>query len=330
MGRKAAGLGSLAAAVAAGLAVVLAGADAARAEWPERAVTVIVPAAAGGGTDATGRLLSKQLQEILGQPFNIVNQGEGSGVVGHTAIATAKPDGYTLGIIYNFAQMKLMGQADLTAESFTPVAQFNFDPSGFHVSAGSEHETLTSALDDIKAHPGQYKISCGGGCGGSWHLPMAAMFIAYGIDPKSVVMIPSKGAAPGLQELVAGGVDFITCSLPEAGPLIAAGQVRPLTVISLDRVPAFPDVPTAEEQIGEPVSGGAWRGVAGPAGLPDEIVSRMEDALRQIGESDEFRNAMTERGFGMMWRDHDEFGAFLKEHEAETRRIMEALDMVQG
>ncbi len=121
------------------LAGVLAAGGAAEAAWPERAVTIVVPAGAGGGTDATARMLAKQLQDIFGEPFDVVNNGEGGGVVGHTMIMTARPDGYTIGTIFPFAQMKLMGQGDISADKFTPIAQYNFDPAGFHTRADSPY-----------------------------------------------------------------------------------------------------------------------------------------------------------------------------------------------
>jgi tripartite-type tricarboxylate transporter receptor subunit TctC len=312
------------AAMALGLGV--AGAEAA---WPERPVTIIVPAAAGGGTDATGRLLAKQLQDIFKQPFNVVNQGQAGGVVGHTNIATARPDGYTLGIIYPYAQYKLLGQADINRDMFAPIAQYNFDPAGFHAPINTPYKTLKDALAAIKANPSKFKIGCGGSCGGSWDIPVSGLLIDQGVDTKAITFIPSNGAAVSLQELAAGGLDFVTCSAPEAKALIEAGKVQPLVVMSDDKIPAFPNIPTVKEQIGKTFEGGAWRGVAGPKGLPAEVVQAMEKALKQIYDSAEFRDAMTARGFGMRFRPSAEFAAFLKEHEEFTARIMTALNMVK-
>lgn len=305
------------------------GALPADAAWPERPVSIIVPAAAGGGTDATGRLLAKQLQDILKQPFNVVNQGQAGGVVGHTNIGTAKPDGYTLGIIYPYAQFKLMGQADINRDMFTPIAQYNFDPAGFHAPINSPYKSLKEALAALKANPGKFKIGCGGSCGGSWDIPVGGLMIDQGIDTKQITFIPSAGAAVSLQELAAGGLDFVTCSAPEAKALIDAGKVQPLVVMSDERISAFPNIATVKEQVGKTFEGGAWRGVAGPKGLPAEVVQTMEKALKQIYESAEFKDAMTARGFGMRWRSSAEFTAFLKEHEEFTARIMTALDMVK-
>jgi tripartite-type tricarboxylate transporter receptor subunit TctC len=304
-------------------------APAAEAAWPERPVNIIVPAAAGGGTDATGRLLAKQLQDIFKQPFNIVNQGQAGGVVGHTNIGNARPDGYTLGIIYPYAQYKLLGQADVNRGMFTPIAQFNFDPAGLHTSINSPYKTLKDALAALKANPSKFKIGCGGSCGGAWDIPVGGLLMDQGIDTKQITFIPSAGAAVSLQELAAGGLDFVSASAPEAKALIEAGKVHPLVVMSDERIGAFPNIPTVREQVGKNFEGGAWRGVAGPKGLPQDIVQAMEKALKQIYDSAEFKDAMNARGFGLRWRPASEFTPFLKEHEEFNERIMTALGMVK-
>ena len=105
----------------AALGFIAASAPAAFAAWPERAVTIIVPAGAGGGTDATARMLADALQQRFGQPFNVVNQGEGGGFVGISNMASAAPDGYTLGILFNYAQYSLMGIGEANHTQFTPL-----------------------------------------------------------------------------------------------------------------------------------------------------------------------------------------------------------------
>jgi tripartite-type tricarboxylate transporter receptor subunit TctC len=123
--------------------------------WPERPVQIIVPAGAGGGTDATARLLAKQLQDELKQPFNIVNNGQGGGIVGHTQIAQARPDGYTLGIVYNYYQWKMLGQADINAGLYTPIALYNVDPAALIVNEASPFKTAKEAYDALKADGGK-------------------------------------------------------------------------------------------------------------------------------------------------------------------------------
>ncbi len=295
--------------------------------WPERPVTIVVPAGAGGGTDQTARMLSERLQEHFGQPFNVVNQGQGGGVVGINSIKTADPDGYTLGVIYNFAHYAPMGQADFSAADFTPIAQYNFDPAGFHVRADSEWQDLPQALDAIKEDPGGYTVACGGGCGGSWPIAIATLFDNWGVDLEQVRMIPGQGAAAALQDMVAGGFDVVPSSVPEAGALIDAGRVRGLAVFGSERLAAFPDIPTLSEQTDLNLSLGAWRGLVGPAGLPEDIATELEATMMEIVESEEWRTQMTDRGFGIQWRNADDFGAFIVDQEVEVRRIVEVLGL---
>jgi|AntAceMinimDraft_1070359.scaffolds.fasta_scaffold15763_3 tripartite-type tricarboxylate transporter receptor subunit TctC len=291
-------------------------------DWPVRPITIIVPAGAGGGTDATARLLAQGLERELGQAVNVVNQGQGGGVVGFTSITTAVPDGYTLGVIYNFAHYSPMGQGDFDAEDMTPIGQFNFDPAGFHVRADSEWTNISQALDAIKTDPGVYDFACGGGCGGSWPLAFASLLDAYDIDLSQVRMISGQGAAAALQELVAGGFDVVPSSVPEAGALIEAGLVRGLAVFGRERLAAFPDIPTLEEETGMVLELGAWRGLVGPTGLPQDVIEKLTAALTVVYNDLEFQAAMTGRGFGLRWRDADEFGTFMADQETSVRDLI--------
>jgi len=303
---------------------------AASAAWPERPVTIIVPAGAGGGTDGTARLLAKQLQDELKQPFNVVNNGQGGGIVGHTQISTARPDGYTLGIVYNYYQWKMMGQADINHTMFTPIAMYNVDPAALLVNVNSPFKTGKEALDAIKADPGKYKIGCGGACGGSWHIPNAEIFIKYGINPARPVMVPSAGGALSNQDLASGGLDLAVGSLPEGKPLIEAGKLRALYVISPGRQGApFQDVPTAKEAIGIDMEGGAFRMVAGPKGLPADIARILETTLEKIWKSQEFQDGMKQRNFGTKWLSSKDTVAFMQQHEKSLSETMKALGLAK-
>src|SRR5829696_9143101 len=129
--------------------------------YPARPVTVIVPWGAGGGTDATARIVAALLEKDLGQPFNVVNRTGGSGVVGHSAIATAQPDGYTIGIItVEISMMHWQGLTQLDPKSYTPLALMNEDPPGVQVKADSPYKTVQELADAIKASPpGKLKAS---------------------------------------------------------------------------------------------------------------------------------------------------------------------------
>ena len=169
-----------------------------RPQYPERPITVIVPWGAGGGTDATARILASLLESRLGVPVSVVNRTGGSGVVGHSAIATAAPDGYTLGIVtVEIGMMHWQGLTELTYEDYTPLALYNEDPAGLQVRADSEWTTAQAVLDAVKASPGEHKAS-GTGQGGIWHLALAGMLAEAGDRPErgAVGAEPGRGARP--------------------------------------------------------------------------------------------------------------------------------------
>jgi len=307
------------------VALALVGAGPAAAAYPERPITIIVPWGAGGGTDATGRILASLMEKELGVPVNVVNRTGGSGVIGHSAIATAAPDGYTLGVVtVEIGMMHWQGLTELTYQDYTPLALYNADAAGLQVRADSEWDSAQAVLDAVKASPGQYKAS-GTGQGGIWHLALAGMLQEAGIAPDAAPWVPSQGAAPAMQDLVAGGVDIVTCSVPEAQALLEAGRAKSLAVMSEERNPAFPDVPTLKEATGLDWTVAAWRGIAGPKGLPDEVSQKLVPLLKQIWEGQEFRDFMAQRGFGVVWRDPEGFGQWMAESDESLGAVMKAV-----
>ncbi len=298
---------------------------AAAGDWPEQPINLIVVAGAGGGSDFTFRLLARELEANTGQPINVINQAQGGGIVGYTTYTSAKPDGYTLGQLSPFAQFKILGQADFTAKSFTPIALVNVDPSAVHVAKDSKYQSLQDIIDALKADPASLKISCGGTCSASWDIPFVSLMLAEGIDVAKINLIPAQGSAAGLQELASGGMDVVLCSIPETDALTDAGLVKTVAVLSDERLERYPDVPTAKELTGKDVTGGTWRGVAGPAGMDPALVGQIEAAVHSAYESERFLTGMKERGFGTKYLGAEEFQAFIKAHEAQTQEVMGAL-----
>ncbi len=311
-----------------GSAALLVTAGAALAEYPERPITMIVPWSAGGGTDAIARMLANGMEEELGVPVSVVNRTGGAGVVGHNAMVNAADDGYTIG--FGTAEMITYywtGNAEFQADDFTPVALVNFDSGAFHVAGDSEWETVEDALDAIKEAPeGTYKMS-GTGVGAAYHLAFAGALQQQGIDPVKVTMVPSQGAAPGFQELAAGGVHIIPSSLPEGKTMVDAGRARALAVFSNERLEAYPDVPTFSEQVGADYAGGTWRGVVGPANLDEAAAETLEQAVSAVVESDAFQSFMSEQGFGVRFLDSDGFETFLSEQQTQVGEVMKAIGL---
>ena len=298
-------------------------------EYPDRPLTLIVPWGAGGGTDATARIVGAVLEGELGQPVSVVNRTGGSGVVGHSAIAEAEPDGYTIGIAtVEIGMMHWQGLTDLTWEDYTPLALMNYDAAGVQVRSDSEYDSLEALLAAIDESPaGTFKAS-GTGQGGIWHVAIAGLLAESDIDPAKVPWVPSEGAAPGLQDLLAGGVDIVPSSQVEARALIEAGRVKSLAAMSPERTELFPDVPTLGELIGSDWEIGAWRGIVAPAGIPDDIRDQLTGALENIYNGDEYREFMSAQGYGIRWASGDDFAAFMDASNVSFGDTMKAVGLV--
>ncbi len=303
---------------------------AAQAGWkPNRPVTLICPWAAGGGTDACARIIAAVMEKEFGQPVNVVNRTGGSGVVGHSAIAAGAPDGFTIGIItVEIGMMHWQGLTDLTYKSYTPLGMMNADPGGVQVSGTSQYTNVKDLLAAIKANPGKMKAS-GTGQGGIWHLGLAGMLRAAGIDPGAVPWVPSNGAAPAMQDLAAGGIDIVTCSLPEARAIIEAGKAKSLAVMGEKRNAIFPNVPTLKEATGSDWTIAAWRGIAGPKGLPANIASSYEATLKKIYEGKDYVEFMNSRGFGLQWGDAKGFDTFMGKSNDDLGAVMKAVGIAK-
>ena len=315
--------------VVAAMALAVAASAALAADYPSRPVTLIVPWGAGGGTDAVGRMLAALLEKDFGQPVNVVNRTGGSGVVGHQAIATAAPDGYTFGLItFEITQMHHQGLTQLNGASFTPIALINVDPAAIQVNADSPYKTLPDLLDAIRKNPGKLKAS-GTARGGSWHLSLYGMLADLKIDPAAVPWVPSVSNAAGLQELAAGGVEIVSGSHAEARALIEAGRVRSLAIMDAAPSQLFPSVPTLKAAVGSKWLSGVWRGIAAPKNLPKPIEERLIAAIKKACDSKEYRDFMTARGFGMRYLPPQEFAAMMAKTDAENGVLMKTFGMTQ-
>ena len=301
----------------------------ARAEYPERPIQVIVPWSAGGGTDATGRMIAKIMQDELGVPVNVVNRTGGGGVVGHQAIASAKPDGYTIGIVtVEIAMMHWIGLTELSYKDYTPIALYNADPAGVSVSSDSKYNDVGALLADAKANPGKMKAS-GTGQGGIWHLALAGMLVEAGMDSGAIGWVPSQGAAPAFADLAAGGIDTVTASVVEARALMEAGKVKVLAVMNDKRLDAFPDIPTLTEAGGPDWKTAAWRTVAGPKGLPADVQAKLAATVEKVYNSKEFKDFMAGRGFGMIWGDPDALAKHYETSDADYGKVLKAVGLAK-
>lgn len=318
-----------AAAALAALALTAAALPAQAQNYPSRPITLIVPWGAGGGTDATARIIGSLLEKEVGQPVTVVNRTGGSGVVGHAAIAAAAPDGYTIGMAtVEIGMMHWQGLTELTGASYTPIGLVNADPAGIQVRADAPYKDVKDLLAAIKANPGKFKAS-GTGQGGIWHLAVAGLLRDQKIDPAALPWVPSNGAAPGLQDMIAGGVEVAPVSLPEARSLIDAGKVKSLAIMNDKPSALYPNVPTLKAAIGSDWTMAAWRGIVAPKGIPADVRDKLAAAVRKIAASKEYTEFMASRGFGVIYAGPDDFAKFMAKSDSELGATMKAVGIAK-
>jgi tripartite-type tricarboxylate transporter receptor subunit TctC len=310
-------------------ALLVAASFGALAQYPQRPVQLIVPWGAGGGTDATARIIATLLEKELKQPFNVVNRTGGSGVVGHDAIAKASPDGYTIGLItVEITMMHHVGLTQLKHTDYTPIGLVNADPAGVNVRVDSPYKSIKDLLNAIKANPGKMKAS-GTGQGGIWHLAIAGLLKEQGIDPNALPWVPSNGAAPGLQDMVAGGVDVVPCSIPEARSMIDAGKVRPLAIMDPNPPALYPKLPTLKAELGSNWQIAAWRVIAAPKGIPADVQKTLVTALKKVYDSKDYKDFMASRGFGVVWADPALTTSFMADSDKNLGAALKAVGLAK-
>jgi tripartite-type tricarboxylate transporter receptor subunit TctC len=245
--------------------------------WPNGPVTLVVPFAAGGSSDIAARLLAQQLGTRLNQPFVVVNRPGGTGSIGASAVATARPDGQT----FLFGSGSLASSPSLfkslpydTANDFVPVTQVTSIASILVVHPSVPARNVREFVDYVKANPG--KVNYGSAGSGSLQHVSGALF-AQQIGGQ-MVHVPYKGGAPANADLVAGRIQAVFGPIVELLPFVNAGSVRVLGVTTQKRSSVFPDAPPIAQDVPN-YEMGTWHGMFAPKGTPPAIVESMNAAM---------------------------------------------------
>lgn len=265
------------------------------ANWPTRPVTLVIPYPPGGTSDVVGRQLANRLREELGQTFIAENKAGAATAIGATAVARAPKDGYTLllsaGTTFTVIP-HLNDKLQYKLEDFEPVAAVCTVPFAFVVKKDFPAKTMREFISYAKAHPGKINNATNGQ-GSMVHL--LGELVATGLDIK-MTHVHYKGAAPATMDMIAGVVDSNVEALTSAVPNVNAGQYRALAVLSPERQPLLPNVPTFRE-LGYPgITGETWYAVFAPVGTPKPIVDKLNATLRKITTSASFKEAMEKIG----------------------------------
>ena len=291
-----------------------------RERYPEGPILLVCPWAAGGGTDRIARQIAVLLERDLGVPINVVNVTGGDGVTGHSRGALARPDGHTLTLVtVEIGSLHWRGMTNISPDDYAPVGLVNEDAAAVFVRADAPWRTLADLEKAIREKPRTLRAS-GTAAGGIWHLALAGWLSTIGLKPTDVIWVSIAGSAPSFQELLAGGVDVVTTSLPEALALLSGGRVRALGVMAGARAAQFPDVPTLKE-MGANWELGTLRGLAAPKDTPADRVALLAAALKRVVEGDEYQRTMRSAGFTPSYEDPARFAVTL----ARTDRQLGAL-----
>jgi tripartite-type tricarboxylate transporter receptor subunit TctC len=224
--------------------------------------------------------------------------------------------------------MHHVGLTALTPADYTPIGLMNADPAGIHVRVDSPYKSTRELLAAIKANPGKLKAS-GTGQGGIWHLAIAGLLKDQGVDPAALPWVPSNGAAPGLQDMVAGGVEVVPCSIPEARSMIDAGKVRALAIMDPNPPALYPNVPTLQKELGTNWTMAAWRVIAAPKGIPADVQKTLGAALKKVYDSKEYKDFMASRGFGVVWADADGATKFMAKADTDLGATLKAVGLAK-
>ena len=279
------------------------------AKFPAKDITLICPWSAGGGTDTIARALVKNAKKYLGVNVNVVNKTGGMGAVGMGAAATARPDGYTVGMItFQLSTYRAMGLAKLSYRDYKLIQLLNQSPAAISVAAGSKWKNLKLLMDYAKKNPGVVTVGHSG-AGGAWHLAIASVATKNKIKFNYV---PFDGAAPTRTALIGGHIDCATTGIDEMLQLYKAGKVHILAVNNTKRHPLFPEVPTiAEAGFPNPNPILDWRGLAAPKAVPAATMKILVKGFKGCFNDPGFQKLAKDLGLPLVYEDPQGFKKFL-------------------
>lgn len=279
-------------------------------DWPTRPVTMVVPFPPGGPTDLIARVIAKQLSEQLGQTFVVDNKGGANGNIGGQAVASSKPDGYT--VLYNtsslalspslYKELSYSPQKDLIPVSTTAVV-----PLVLVINPKLPVNNIQEFIAYAKKNPGKLAYASSGN-GNITHLGAFLLNQATGID---AVHVPYRGSAPAMIDLVGGQVQYDTNTLNDSVQFIRDNRVKALAVTSAKRSPVLPDVPTVSETVVPGFEMGAWQGIVVPAGTDPAIVKKFNTEILKALKSPAVVKQLEDQGAQVLGSTPEEYKDYL-------------------
>ena len=298
-------------AVLVGGAALAAAPQAQAADYPVKPITLIVPFPAGSGTDAVGRIFSSELSAILGQQIVVENKPGANATIAAAYVARAKPDGYTLFVTTNTSHSAapwLMKNVPYDpVKDFTPIARGGNLPFILVVNPKRPWKNVGELVADARQRPGRITYASGNSTG---IVAGATLANRAKID---ILHVPYKGTPQALTDVVGGQVDFMFTDLASGLPFVQSGQLRALAVSTAERSAIVPELPSMAEAGVRDFDLNSWNGYFGPAGLPPEIVAKLNAAINQVVSKPEVKQRLAGLGFDAFSGTPQDFGRFVGE-----------------
>lgn len=290
----------------------------AHAAYPEQPITMIVPFPAGGGADAAGRLMARHLERRLGQPVVVMNRPGAGGEIGFAAIARAKPDGYTIGVVTapNVVVLPIQRSAQYKLSDLAPIANLVEDVGVFFVRKDHRFKNISELVAEAKAKPDSINLATTGSGG----LPHFALLSLQKNAGAKLMAVPYSGTTPIRQAVLAGDVDVGFITIADVASDIQAGLVRSLGQTGENRASTATQMPTLREQ-GVDVVISAFRGFAAPARTPAPVLRILSDAMADIARSPEFQKDAAAQRMPLRFMGTQEFQRELEKQDTEYRAL---------
>ena len=311
------------------VAAVFALSGTAFAAWPDKPITIVVPAAPGGTTDIVARMLSEKLGAELGTNIVIDNKAGAGGIIGTQAVARAAPDGYTIAmgnIGANSINYSLYKKLPYKPSDFIPITMTIATPNVLVVNANTPYKTVKDLVDAIKKDPNGNFSFGSSGTGQSPHLSGEMFLQRTGLK---IPHIPYKGAGPALTALLGQQFTFFIDNLPSSMPLIKSGQLRALAITSSERSAELPDVPTMAEAGIKNMVVTAWFGFFAPAGTPPAIIDKIQLATKKVLATPDIQQRFKTMGGVAGGETPAEFNAFVNAQIADWKTTVDTANLSQ-
>ena len=291
--------------------------------YPTKPVMLMVAYPAGGSTDVGARIVASIAEKELGQPIVVLNKAGAGGQVGFTELAKQKPDGYYIGLINLPALNTIILDPDRKAifdiDAFTPVINQVLDPGVIYVKPDSHYKNLKDLIVEAKKRPGEIKVGTTGILGDD-HLAILMLEEAAGVKLR---IVHFEGDTPQVTALLGGQIDVSFLNVGGLTPRVKAGQLRVLAVMDKERSKFYPDVPTSVEQGYPAVISSSTRGIAGPKGLPEPIVKKLQAVFKKAIENPEHMEKMDKAGLAIKMMMGDEYGKYLMDVHKKVKKLVE-------